>query len=424
VSVAAATAAADAAAVAARLAGVKAVLLVLSGKGGVGKSTLASQLALAFAATGKAAGLVDLDVCGPSVPRMAGVGGRDVHASGSGWAPVYVDDEAFSTLSTPAEQGAEEAGSCAVMSIGFLLPDPDGAVVWRGPRKHGLITKFLRDVDWGDLDVLVVDTPPGTSDEHMSAAALLLGGGGGGGGSGGGGGNGGGGAPNGASSTAGPRVAALIVTTPQEVALADVRKEVSFCKKVRVWGVSFLCVFWGRLEGERQKGWMNGWREKTLTRTHDHAHLTQNTQVGLPILGVVENMAALALPAAALSFTDPGAVEQGGGGSGGGAAPAPATDVTAAVAAAVDASLGPGAWARLAATAPVFHAEGGDEAGGAALARRAGAPFLGRVPLDPALGRAGEEGRSVLASADGGGRGPAAVAMRQVVQAVLKELGV
>ena len=218
---AAAAAAADAAAVAARLAGVKAVLLVLSGKGGVGKSTLAAQLALALAGRGRAVGLVDLDVCGPSAPGMAGVGGRDVHASGSGWAPVYADEDAFGGA------GGGGGGSLAVMSIGFLLPDPDGAVVWRGPRKHALITKFFRDVDWGALDVLVVDTPPGTSDEHMAAAALLLGGGGG----------AAGGAATGAAalpaSPGPPRISALIVTTPQEVALADVRKEVSFCKKVK-----------------------------------------------------------------------------------------------------------------------------------------------------------------------------------------------
>ena len=222
-----AAAAADAAAVAARLAPVKAILLVLSGKGGVGKSTLAAQVALALARTGKAVGLCDLDVCGPSAPRMAGVGGRDVHASGSGWAPVYTDEEAFAGEKEGGGGDGDAtapSGSLAVMSIGFLLPDPDGAVVWRGPRKHALILKFFRDVDWGDLDVLVVDTPPGTSDEHMAAAALLLGSGGG---------VAGGAAANGAAAGAPPRVSALIVTTPQEVALADVRKEVSFCKKVQ-----------------------------------------------------------------------------------------------------------------------------------------------------------------------------------------------
>lgn len=148
-------------------------------------------------------------------------------------------------------------------------------------------------------------------------------------------------------------------------------------------------------------------QEARLTHKQIHTRLP-HTQVGLPILGVVENMAALAVPATALSFSD-----------GGGA------DATAAVTAAVDAALGAGAWARLAATAPIFHTEGqgsGGEIGGAALAARAGAPFLGRVPLDLALGRAGEEGRSVLVG--GSGTGPSAVAVRNVVQAVLKELQV
>lgn len=101
-----------------------------------------------------------------------------------------------------------------VMSIGFLLPSADDAVVWRGPRKNGLIKQFLKDVDWGDLDYLIVDTPPGTSDEHISIAQFLIGSGRG-------------------------IDGAVIVTTPQEVAIADVRKEVSFCRKV---GIEILGV--------------------------------------------------------------------------------------------------------------------------------------------------------------------------------------
>jgi len=125
---------------------------------------------------------------------MTGCGGADVHSSADGWSPVYVDD------------------NLAVMSIGFLLPHEDDAVIWRGPKKNGMIRQFLTDVTWGELDFLVVDTPPGTSDEHLSIVTYLQ--------------------------EAGVD-GAIVVTTPQEVALQDVRKEISFCKKVglRVIGV-------------------------------------------------------------------------------------------------------------------------------------------------------------------------------------------
>lgn len=178
----------------ARLAGVKHKILVLSGKGGVGKSTFSSQLAFALAhdrsgVKEKQVGIMDIDICGPSVPRIMGVDGEQIHQSGSGWSPVYADD------------------NLAVMSIGFMLPDPDEAVIWRGPKKNGLIKQFLRDVDWGELDYLVIDTPPGTSDEHLSITQLLKSVG---------------------------ITGAVIVTTPQEVALADVRKEINFCLKTQV----------------------------------------------------------------------------------------------------------------------------------------------------------------------------------------------
>lgn len=180
-----------------RLARVKHKILVLSGKGGVGKSTVSCQLAFALAARGADVGLLDVDICGPSVPRMLGLKGRGVHQSSSGWSPVYVDG------------GAGELG---VMSVGFMLPDDDNAVIWRGPRKNGLIKQFLTEVDWGELDYLIIDTPPGTSDEHISIAQYL-------------------------------KLAevdgAVLVTTPQEVSMQDVRKELNFCVKtqLRVLGV-------------------------------------------------------------------------------------------------------------------------------------------------------------------------------------------
>mmetsp|Transcript_23481 Transcript_23481/g.30510 ORF Transcript_23481/g.30510 Transcript_23481/m.30510 type:complete len:359 (+) Transcript_23481:41-1117(+) len=174
--------------VAERLSNVKHKLLVLSGKGGVGKSTISCQLAFALAARGYAVGLLDVDLCGPSVPRMLGLKGRGVHRSSSGWSPVYL----------------ESMPDLGVMSVGFMLPEDDKAVIWRGPRKNGLIKQFLTEVDWGDLDFLVIDTPPGTSDEHISLAQYLK-----------------------LAQVSG----CLVVTTPQEIAMQDVRKELNFCQK-------------------------------------------------------------------------------------------------------------------------------------------------------------------------------------------------
>jgi len=201
-----------------RLASVKHTILVLSGKGGVGKSTFSCQLAFALAAQGKNVGLLDIDICGPSVPRMLGLTGQQVHQSASGWSPVYVAD------------------NLGVMSIGFMLPSTDDAVIWRGPRKSGLIKSFLTEVHWGELDYLIIDTPPGTSDEHISIVQYLR-----------------------AIEVDG----ALVVTTPQEVSMADVRKELSFCAKS-----------------------------------------------GLKVLGLVENMAGLRVPMRNLRFTDPSGADR------------------------------------------------------------------------------------------------------------------
>jgi Mrp family chromosome partitioning ATPase len=129
---------------------VKHIILVLSGKGGVGKSTISCQLAFGLAGLGKQVGLLDIDITGPSVPRMLGLSGQEVHQSNDGWSPVYVDD------------------NLGVMSIGFMLPNQDDPIIWRGPKKSGLIKQFLTDVHWGPLDFLIIDTPPGTSDEHIS----------------------------------------------------------------------------------------------------------------------------------------------------------------------------------------------------------------------------------------------------------------
>ena len=167
---------------------VKRKIVVLSGKGGVGKSTFAAQLSWAFAADEQVqTGLMDVDICGPSIPTILGIATEQVHSSSAGWSPVYVQD------------------NLGVMSVGFMLPSSRDAVMWRGPKKNGLIAQFLKDVDWGELDYLVIDTPPGTSDEHLSIMQYLK-----------------------ESGIDG----AVLITTPQEVALQDVRKEIDFCRKV------------------------------------------------------------------------------------------------------------------------------------------------------------------------------------------------
>ncbi|XP_053974864.1 cytosolic Fe-S cluster assembly factor NUBP1 homolog isoform X3 [Hylaeus anthracinus] len=174
-----------------RLSTVKNKILILSGKGGVGKSTVTSLLSRSLAATNPDinVAVLDIDICGPSQPRVLGVLGEQVHQSGSGWSPVYVED------------------NLSLMSIGFLLASPNDAVIWRGPKKNGMIRQFLSEVDWGSLDYLILDTPPGTSDEHLSVTSYLKDAG---------------------------ITGAIIVTTPQQVALLDVRKEIDFCRKVNI----------------------------------------------------------------------------------------------------------------------------------------------------------------------------------------------
>ncbi|CAK3932032.1 Cytosolic Fe-S cluster assembly factor NBP35 [Lecanosticta acicola] len=187
-----------------RLAGVKHKILVLSGKGGVGKSTFTTMLAHAFASNvDNMVGIMDTDICGPSIPKMMGVEAETIHVTSTGWEPVWVSD------------------NLGVMSVQFMLPNRDDAVIWRGPKKNGLIKQFLKDVEWGEMDYLVVDTPPGTSDEHLSVNSFLK--------------------------EAGID-GAVLVTTPQEVSLLDVRKEIDFCRKagIKVLGLvenmsGFVC---------------------------------------------------------------------------------------------------------------------------------------------------------------------------------------
>ncbi|XP_055906145.1 cytosolic Fe-S cluster assembly factor NUBP2 homolog [Eupeodes corollae] len=170
---------------------VKHVILVLSGKGGVGKSTVSTQLALALKEHGLKVGLLDIDLCGPSVPYLLGLEGKEIYQCDEGWVPIYSSEDKM----------------LSVMSIGFLLKNRNDAVIWRGPKKTMMIKQFLTDVKWDDLDYLIIDTPPGTSDEHITVMECMK------------------------------EVkcdGAIIVTTPQQVALDDVRKEITFCKKTNI----------------------------------------------------------------------------------------------------------------------------------------------------------------------------------------------
>ena len=205
-----------------RMCEVKNKIIVMSGKGGVGKSTTAVNLALALAAQGKKVGLLDIDIHGPSIPKMLGLEGKHPDA----------DDEGIHPM---------EVAGVKLMSIGFLLPTTSEATIMRGPMKHGAIQQLLADVVWGELDYLLLDCPPGTGDEPLSAVQLL-----------------------------GSGAAAVVVTTPQDVALTDVEKSLSFCTamKLPVVGLvenmsGFICPHCG----EKSDIFKSGGAEKLAEKT-------------------------------------------------------------------------------------------------------------------------------------------------------------
>ena len=166
---------------------IKNTFIVMSGKGGVGKSSVSVNLAVALANKGYKVGIMDVDIHGPDIPRMLGI-----HQEMMGVTP----ERRLAPLQY-------SKNLCAV-SIESLTPDKDAAVIWRGPVKHSVIRQFISDVEWGDLDFLIIDAPPGTGDEPLSVTQVIQG------------------------------ARAIIVTTPQEVALADVRKSINFCKTVKM----------------------------------------------------------------------------------------------------------------------------------------------------------------------------------------------
>jgi ATP-binding protein involved in chromosome partitioning len=191
-----------------RMCKIKNKVLVMSGKGGVGKSTVAVNIAASLALNGQKVGLVDVDIHGPSIPKLLGLEGAKL-----------IEGPDNSIMPILHKSGLK------VMSIGFFLNNTDEALIWRGPKKYGLIRQFLKDVDWGELDYLIFDLPPGTGDEPLAICQLIEN-------------------PDGA----------VIVTTPQDVAITDVRKSVNFCRELKlpILGVvenmsGFVCPKCGEL---------------------------------------------------------------------------------------------------------------------------------------------------------------------------------
>ena len=234
--------------VAQRMKRVKHKILVLSGKGGVGKSTVSANLAVGLARCKKDVGILDVDIHGPSIPKLLHLEGKNAGIKGDSIIPITVGDH------------------LKVISVGFFLPNDEVAIIWRGPRKYGLIQQFLGDVNWGELDALVVDSPPGTGDEPLAVAQML-----------------------------GKVDGAIIVTTPQDMAIVDVKKCVTFCK-----------------------------------------------QVGVPILGIVENMSGFVCPGCGKQYD-------------------------------------------------IFKKGGGER-----LAKEVGAPLLGTIPIDPQIVASCDSGEPYL----------------------------
>lgn len=193
--------------IAKRLDRIRHKILVMSGKGGVGKSSVAAYLAVSLAGRGYRVGLMDVDLHGPSIPRLLGLKGK-LFPGGPGGKP-------FPVRYLPKME---------VISIEVLMGDKDAAMIWRGPLKGGVIRQFISDIEWMDLDYLIIDSPPGTGDEPLTVAQTI------------------------------PDATALIVTTPQELSLADVRKSINFCRKMNteVLGIvenmsGLTCPYCGRI---------------------------------------------------------------------------------------------------------------------------------------------------------------------------------
>ncbi len=166
------------------LEGIKSIYLVMSGKGGVGKSTVAVNLAVDLARRGHSVGLMDVDLHGPNTLKMLGLEGERMSSDGSYLIPLLYDD------------------NLRVVSMSSLLESSDSAVIWRGPLKIGAIKQFISDVAWGERDYLIIDSPPGTGDEPLTVAQVITG------------------------------ARGIIITTPQELSILDIRKSITFCRQV------------------------------------------------------------------------------------------------------------------------------------------------------------------------------------------------
>lgn len=172
-----------------RLSRIRHTIMVMSGKGGVGKSTVTANLAASLSLEGYRVGILDGDIHGPNIPKILGVEGQQLLGS---------DEGGINPI--------EAAENLKVVSVGSILENPDQPIIWRGPMKHSIMRHFLKDVNWGDLDFLVVDLPPGTGDEPLSIAQIIK------------------------EAHAGSSPFAIVVTTPQDVALLDSRKSVKFSR--------------------------------------------------------------------------------------------------------------------------------------------------------------------------------------------------
>ncbi|KAI9712336.1 MAG: cytosolic Fe-S cluster assembly factor cfd1 [Bogoriella megaspora] len=199
------------------------IVLVLSGKGGVGKSSITTQLALSLSLEGYSVGVLDVDLTGPSIPRFFGIENAKVTQAPGGWIPVTVHESQTANGANGAS--SRHVGALTCMSLGLLLASRNDAVVWRGPKKTAMVRQFLSDVHWGHLDFLLIDTPPGTSDEHISLVETLL-----------------------RDAAPSQLAGAVVATTPQAISTSDVRKELNFCKKtgVKILGIienmaGFVC---------------------------------------------------------------------------------------------------------------------------------------------------------------------------------------
>ncbi len=202
------------------LKGIKHKIFVMSGKGGVGKSSVTVNLAAALAQNGRKVGIMDVDIHGPSVPNLLGL-------------KSTIEVDPFDQMLLPAKYNE----NLSVISMDTLLEDRDQAILWRGPKKASAIRQFLADVKWGNLDYLIIDSPPGTGDEHMTVLKSI------------------------------PDAKCVVVTTPQEISLADVRKAVNFLQytNAEILGIVAKAV-------------------------------NMAEKMDIPIIGIVENMSGLACP--------------------------------------------------------------------------------------------------------------------------------